>query len=94
MVIENNMSTKLVLTFCLLCCTAYGCSNAPNMLTEAAKHFDSQATPVFQAVRERKKIEVLCDSDFKTWIIEAWQHKVRLLKLLTSFVKEQDKEKV
>lgn len=65
-----------------------------NMLTEAAKHFDSQATPVFQAVRERKKIEVLSDSDFETWIIEAWQHKVRLLKLLTSFVKERDKEKV
>ena len=65
-----------------------------NMLTEAAKHFDSQSTPVFQAVKERKKIEILSDADFETWMIEAWQYKVRLLKLLTRFVKEQDKEKV
>jgi hypothetical protein len=34
MVIENNMSTKLVLTFCLICCTAYGCSNAPKSIKQ------------------------------------------------------------
>ena len=63
-----------------------------NEITEAAMHFDSQATPVFHAVREERKIETMSNSNFETWMIETWQHKVRLLKLLTEFVKEQEKE--
>ena len=34
MVIRNNMSTKLVLTFILLCYTVYGCSNAPKSIRQ------------------------------------------------------------
>ena len=58
------------------------------VITEAAKHIDSQSTQVFQALNEGKKVEVMSDSEFEAWMITTNQYKVRLLKLLTKFVKE------
>lgn len=58
------------------------------IITDAAKHIDSQSTPVFQAIDERKKVQVMSDSEFDTWMMTTTQHKIKLLKLLTKFVKE------
>lgn len=63
-----------------------------DVLTEAAKHFDSQATPVFQAVSGRNKINVLNDSEFEDWLIKSYQHKAKLVRLLTKFVSEWGKQ--
>jgi hypothetical protein len=63
-----------------------------DVLTEAAKHFDSQATPVFQAVSGRNKINVLNDSEFEDWLIKSYQHKAKLVRLLTRFVSEWGKQ--
>jgi hypothetical protein len=59
-----------------------------DVITDAAKHIDSQSTLIFGAIDERKKIEVMSDSDFESWMITTSQHKVKLMKLLTKFVKE------
>ena len=59
-----------------------------DVITDAAKHIDSQSTLIFDAIDERKKIEVMSDSDFESWMITTSQHKVKLMKLLTKFVKE------
>ena len=58
------------------------------VITEAAKHIDSQSTQVFQALNEGKKVEIMPDTEFEAWMITTNQHKVKLLKLLTKFVKE------
>ena len=63
-----------------------------DVLTEAAKHFDYQATPVFQAVSGRNKINVLNDSEFEDWLIKSYQHKAKLVRLLTKFVSEWGKQ--
>ena len=62
-------------------------SNA-DMILEAAKHFDSQSTPVFQDADSGNHIKTLDDVEFEKWMIKASKHKVQLLKLLTRFVKE------
>ena len=59
-----------------------------DVITDAAKHIDSQSTLIFGAIDELKKIEVMSDSDFESWMITTSQHKVKLMKLLTKFVKE------
>ena len=63
------------------------------VVIEAATHYDLWTNPIFQSVRDRRKIEVMSDSDFETWMITAWQHKVKLMRLLTRLVKEWDEEK-
>jgi len=62
-----------------------------NILTEAATHFDSQATPIFQAVSRQKKIPVINDSEFEGWLVKAYRHKVELMRLLTALVNEWEK---
>ena len=59
-----------------------------DVITDAAMHIDSQSTSVIQAAREGKKVVVMGDSDFETWMITTTQHKVKLLNLLTKLVKE------
>ena len=59
-----------------------------NIIVEAAKHFDSQSTPIFQSIGEGRKISVINDAEFEEWMIAATEHKVKLLKLLTKLVKE------
>ena len=58
------------------------------IITEAAKHIDSQSTPVLNAIDEHKKVEVMSDSEFEKWTLTTTQHKVKLMKLLTKFVKD------
>lgn len=62
------------------------------VIIDAATHYDLRTTPVFQAVRERRKIGVMSDPDFEAWMITAWQHKVKLMKLLKQLVKEWEKD--
>lgn len=59
-----------------------------DVITDAAMHIDSQSTSVIQAAREGKKVVVMGDSDFETWMITTTQHKVKLLNLLTKFIRE------
>ena len=58
------------------------------ILTDAAKHFDSKATPIFQAVSAKNRIQVLDNDEFEEWLVTAWQHKVKLMRLLTRLVKD------
>lgn len=59
-----------------------------DVITDVAMHIDSQSTSVFQALDEGKKIKVMSDPEFEAWMITTTQHKVKLMKLLTRFVKE------
>lgn len=64
-----------------------------DVIIEAATCYDLVTNPILQSVRDRRKIEVMSDSDFEKWMITAWQHKVKLMKLLTRLVKEWNEEK-
>lgn len=59
-----------------------------DVITDAAMYIDSQSTPVFQALDEGKKIKVMSDPEFEAWMITTTQHKVKLLNLLTKFIRE------
>ena len=59
-----------------------------DMVTEAANHIDSQSAPIFQSVEKGEKVEVMNDFEFEKWIISATKYKVKLLTLLTKFIKE------
>ena len=58
------------------------------VMIDAAKHFDSQSTPVFKSISNGRKVDVMNDSEFEEWMLAATKHKVKLLELLTKFVKE------
>ena len=72
----------------LFSCTKDNYDSHINIIVEAAKHFDSQSTPILQSIGEGRKISVISDAEFEEWMIAATEHKVKLLKLLTKFVKE------
>ena len=57
-------------------------------LTEPARFFDSQSAPLFQSVKDGRKVAVMNDAVFEDWMISATNYKVGLLKLLSKFVRE------
>ena len=59
-----------------------------DVIYEAAKHFDSQSTPVFKSISDGRKVDVMNDSEFEEWMLADTKYKVKLLELLTKFVKE------
>lgn len=59
-----------------------------DMITDAANHFDSQSAPLFQSISDKRKMNIMSDTDFEEWMITTTQYKIKLLKLLTRFVEE------
>ncbi len=57
-------------------------------ITDAAKHYDGQASQIFQAVSEGNNISVLNDAEFEKWLVTAWEYKVKLMRTLTKLVKD------
>ena len=88
-ILEGYASFQMVYPLLrLFSCTEENLNSHISIIVEAAKHFDSQSTPIFQTIGEGRKISVMSDAEFEEWMIAATEHKVKLLKLLTKFVKE------
>ncbi|MBR5069285.1 MAG: hypothetical protein IKX25_07755 [Bacteroidales bacterium] len=58
------------------------------LVDNAALHFDFRSKPMIEDLGSGKKVYVMEDAKFEEWMLDATAHKVKLLKLLTQYVRE------
>jgi len=58
------------------------------MVDNAALHFDFRSKPLLEDLSAGRKVSVMDDDKFEEWMLDANAHKVKLLKLLTKYVRE------